>query len=672
MMLHRLFRFVSITVLTACASAQVSTPIITADPMEISARQVYGESAHGTEIRLEGLAPAEVSPTGVAGALANFSVGESGGRSFTDTFALRGLANTPLFGDPAVTVYLDDLPLGSGFTFPTELVGFDRAELSRGPGQNTRFGRAGTAGVLRFSTADRLPADTAVTEISYGNYGTRTAQARGLGKEEDRTILVAAGYSARDGYITNTRLGQRIDGRESTSGLVRVRSGTKTTGEWSLLVLGQRARDGVQPLVPLSGPKFQVNRSAEGVTHLDSWAGALSGLFATESGDWKTTTSYSDWKLGPATNVLSFGFAELQNASELRQRQWSEELSWNAQVNPYLHATAGLFASDAKTEGAFTRAFSGFVFERSTYRTTHRSLAGFAEISFKVSTSLTVTPGVRLETNEKKIDRREIVPAPNPFSRSHSSSAVLPKVDLRYDLDASTAFSGSLDTSYKPGGFSAFTGNRALAAFAAERLVGVDAAITRHDRGDRWSVALRGFAYSVRGYQIERSFQTGAQADDYLVVNAGRARSVGGEAEVAWKITKGLTAEASLGLTDVTLRDFHDPYTGVNYSGKRAPYAPTYDAHVALTYRHLSGWFAGAAVTAVGRTYYTESETPMFSQGAYMLIGGRVGYQKDRYKLALYGENLGNREYFSSITPGTNHGTPGAPRTYGVEAGLRF
>src|SRR5207248_2096910 len=101
-------------------------------------------------------------------------------------------------------------------------------------------------------------------------------------------------------------------------------------------------------------------------------------------------------------------------------------------------------------------------------------------------------------------------------------------------------------------------------------------------------------------------------------------------------------------------------------------YAPTYDGHLALNYHHASGWFARADVTAVGRTFYTENEAPLFSQGAYALIGGRVGYQKNNYRVALYGENLGDRGYFSSITPGTNHGTPGAPRTYGVEMGLKF
>ena len=61
---------------------------------------------------------------------------------------LRGLTNTPLFGDPAVTFYLDDLPLGSGFTLPTDLLGFAQGELHRGPSQNTVFGRAGSAGVV--------------------------------------------------------------------------------------------------------------------------------------------------------------------------------------------------------------------------------------------------------------------------------------------------------------------------------------------------------------------------------------------------------------------------------------------------------------------------------------------------------------------------------------------
>ncbi len=62
----------------------------------------------------------------------------------------------------------------------------------------------------------------------------------------------------------------------------------------------------------------------------------------------------------------------------------------------------------------------------------------------------------------------------------------------------------------------------------------------------------------------------------------------------------------------------------------------------------------------------------MFSQSSVILLNARLGYEHARYRVSVYGENLTDREYFSAITPGTLHGTPGAPRTYGLEVDARF
>jgi outer membrane receptor protein involved in Fe transport len=75
---------------------------------------------------------------------------------------------------------------------------------------------------------------------------------------------------------------------------------------------------------------------------------------------------------------------------------------------------------------------------------------------------------------------------------------------------------------------------------------------------------------------------------------------------------------------------------------------------------------------ANGRTYYTESEDVTFGQRAYGLLGGRLGFAAGHWRVAAYTENLLNQQYYSSISAGTMHGTPGAPRTQGIEACLAF
>jgi outer membrane receptor protein involved in Fe transport len=644
---------------------------VQAEPFEVSATRLPASATTTTQVDLLSQTNPNASAANLNGEAANFYVASSGARSFTDTFALRGLANTPIFGDPDVTVYLDDMPLATGFTFPSDLVGFNSAILYRGPEQNTRFGRAGTVGVLQFSTQT---ANGVVNELRghYGNYDDRGFELQGGAKADGVDVYAAAGYDARDGYITNTTLNRKIDGRESSSALAKLHVAQGSNGDWTLLATAQRVRDGVQPLVPLEGPKFSVQRSEEGITHIEDWGVSLRGSFDTDLGKLSTTTSYTDWRMGPATNALNFGFAELEDNSLLHERAWTEEINLVSTGHDRWHGSAGFFALGGKTQGAFIRSFGGFPYENSNYTTNHRQLAGFGEADFQVNSALTITAGMRLEGNWKKIDRLELVPDPgNFYSHSSYSSAFLPKVFATYKIDQQTEADFGFTTGYKPGGFSSFTGNPALSKFDSERLHGFEGAITQTDH-KTWSATLRGFAYWIRGYQIERSFQTNDASDDYMVVNAPRARSYGAEIEVDRHLGDGWSVGGSFGYTNVTLRDFVDPYTGDVYNGKRAPYAPLFNGNVHVEYRDPTGWFARVEEVGIGRVFYTEGEDTTFSQKSYFLLNARLGYETQQYRVMVYGDNLTNREYFAAITPGTNHGTPGDPRTYGVEVEWKF
>jgi iron complex outermembrane receptor protein len=133
-----------------------------------------------------------------------------------------------------------------------------------------------------------------------------------------------------------------------------------------------------------------------------------------------------------------------------------------------------------------------------------------------------------------------------------------------------------------------------------------------------------------------------------------------------------VTFAATLGITDVTLREFTDPFTGTSYAGKRAPYTPAFDANLSVTYRTGTGWFAGAEVAVVGKTFYDESQDPAFAQDERATVGARLGYEAARWRVSLYGENLTDERYYSLIIPGVGHGVPGAPRTYGIETVVKW
>src|ERR1700722_19957361 len=125
--------------------------VVQTPAMIVSATSLPSDAAGVTQIDLQ----PEIGPPADAWDLlsrtvANLHVAESGAAGYGSLFALRGLANTPYFSEPAVTVYFADIPLPSSFTYPTELFGFNSVAVYRGP-EGTEFGRATDGGVVVFS-----------------------------------------------------------------------------------------------------------------------------------------------------------------------------------------------------------------------------------------------------------------------------------------------------------------------------------------------------------------------------------------------------------------------------------------------------------------------------------------------------------------------------------------
>ena len=670
--MNRPISFIVLATLLSTSLAMSAEPILKGDPVLINEKKIDETLGLTTVVAFTG-ASSEAGITGLSERAANFFVASSGAHSFNDTFALRGLTNTPIFGDPAVTFYLDDIPLGGGFTTPDIFPGVSSASLGRGPGQNTMFGRAGSAGVVLLSTPELNKEASGQIDLSAGNFSSRnisiTAGSTGGGKVD---ALLSAQHTTRDGYIFNQFLGHDVDNQQSTNGLARFNFHLTDTTKLKLVVQATRIRDGEQPLVPLNGPLFTINRKTLGITNLDTLNTGLTADSIIPWGHLSFTSSINDWRLGPDRSVLAFGPVELLNDVQLSQRNYNQELRLASDKKENLRWHSGLFFSDGLTKGAFTRAFGSFVSEASKYTIDARRLAVYGEASIDLRPALTLTAGLRLEGAKKTLERIETAPSSQVFALDHESTAMLPKVELSYTPKENLRVFGSVGAGYKPGGFSAFTGNRALAAFGPERTRALETGISRSAFNNTLSWTARAFVYEIRGYQIERSFATGSVADDYLVVNAPKARSSGGELEIAWRPAVGLSITSSFGLTHVTLRDFEDPFTKQRFDGKQAPYVPRYDFTFRCEYHHTSGWFGIVGWTENGRTYYTESEDMAFAQRSYGLLAGRLGLTVCHWNIAVFAENILNQSYYRSISPGTMHGAPGAPRTQGVEARFTF
>jgi len=637
----------------------------------VNATYLPSDAAGTTRIDLQPeIGPSAGSWELLSRAVANFHVADSGVGGYGGLFALRGLANTPYFSEPAVTVYFADIPLPSSFTYPSGLFGFNSVAVFRGP-EGTEFGRATDGGVVVFSPQN--PGSSAGGELltGYGSYDARQVAATvrtapsGIADAE-----VDADYDARNGYITNQRLGIRVDDQENENGFARVRLRPAAGDELTLELLDTRSRDGAQPLVPLGGPLFDVSRAKEGLTDLDSLGAALKGSFALPSSATLTTvTSYTDWRMNPYQSFLVLP-PPLENQIIQDQKSWNEEIRLQTDRLAALRWDFGAWLSKGTTDNGVDRAIPGlFPIEVSTFEQGNESAALFGEAVYAPDKAWQFTAGLRAETDEKNFVRYEQVPTPGlDYAGNGTYGGLLPRLAANWAITPDSHAEAAVALGLRPGGFSSYTDNPALIPFASERSTAYSAGWDTSFANHSADVAIRAFYDDISNFQIERSFS----ATDYLVATAPRAHSLGGEIEGRWHPSPDWTVGISVGWTYVRLDTFFAPDSGKDESGNEAPNAPQYNADLEVTYRPGRGWFAAGQLSAVGKTFYDELETAKYTQDAYSLIGLRAGYETARWTLTVYGENLANTGYYELIIPGVNSGNPGAPRTVGAKASIRF
>ena len=247
----------------SCSAFSQSTGdgVVRSEQVVVTGTSLPSEAGGTTRVALSQDGDPTTSAWDSLGAVtANFHASDGGAGGYGSLFSIRGLANTPYFSEPAVTVYFADIPLPSSFAYPSGLFGFNSATVYRGP-QGTQFGRATDGGVVVLSPPESQ-------ELGEWDAGVGSFDSRQVGGAERASgpagadVLLSAEYDARNGYIENTRLGQRVDDQENENAFARVRfrpaAGAEITAESSL-----QTRAAATAPSPSSRSAARFSRSAE-------------------------------------------------------------------------------------------------------------------------------------------------------------------------------------------------------------------------------------------------------------------------------------------------------------------------------------------------------------------------------------------------------------------------
>jgi len=636
-------------------------------------------------------------------------------------FRLRGVGFDDYASNNAspVGVYVDDV--AKPFPVQTQGLLFDlaRVEVLRGP-QGTLYGRNTTGGAINFVTAKPTANLSAGIDVDYGSFDLARAEGFVSGP-------LGGGWRARVAVATEQGGGFQHDRATGRSLGDADRIGARAQlayqgGALDLLVQGQYGRDkseatGLYLFAPLGTLPADTSRRVTG------WGGsapfaALVGMQA----DSKPFRNNRTASLS-ANATIDLGAAKLTSVTgweHFRRREYNDwDASAQALAGTYFASNARTFSQELRLASAGetgTRWIVGAYFadERlrdqfdsdfqqslgflalTSYRQMARTVAGFGQVDVPIDDKLTLTGGLRLEHERRRLEDFTTTTRPvigigvSGAGTRQSFTQLTGKVAAEYRPDVRTLLYASASRGVKSGGFTAYntlTTNQ-LAAFRPEILYAYEVGAKTRVADGRLSLRTAAFYYDYRQQQVQSAIFDPVYGAVGKIVNAPRSHIFGFEGELTWRPAPGV--EITQGLTwrkgkfdrfvdlDIAASTAAGAARTINRAGQDQGF-PHWSYNGAASYRMpLGNW---ALTAATDYAYHGPLAPvllgPRYRVDDYWLVNATLTLapQSGPWSLGLYVRNLTAAHYDLTrnfFLGGIDIAAAGRPRSFGVRGTYRF
>jgi iron complex outermembrane receptor protein len=651
---------------------------------------------------------------------------------------LRGLNS----GGVAATVgvYVDDSPFGSssGLVNGAVLAGdfdtFDmkRIEVLRGP-QGTLYGANTEGGVLKFVTNAPNPTyfssafETGYDSVTHGGSGWDVSGMINVPLGDTAALRIVAYHDALPGWVNNVGTHQKdINAGDKDGGRISFLWKPVDSLSIRLTAFDQEIHTGgsatvdVDPvtLKPVFGGFTQDRLISEpnqyryqNFNALVSWSlpGGMS-LVSSTSYSINHTFSRSDAS-GDVQGAIpdagapgGFDYITLQDEvggagadfdNRVNVNKTTEELRLSSGPSDRVEWTVGGFVT--RETGSIVQAINVFDpgtgailqpnLEVATVGSTYKEYAGFGNVTVKFGPAFDVQVGGRWSHNSQVgaefIDETNLGGGLVRFSVPSSESVFNFSVAPRWHIDANNMLYGRIASGYTPGGPNVLPPN-----------VPPGTPFTyKSDSTVNYEIGLKGntpdqhFSYDVAVFLIDwKDIQLFEEVNNVGINgNGGTARSMGGEATFTWVPIEGLNLVASGSYTDAHLTS---DAPGVNgHNGDQLPWTPKFQGTLDGEYDwSLTGdlrAFVGGTVAYVGDRVTDFAAPPGALLGRrgvpdYTTTGLRAGVDRNRWRLEVYGKNLGDERGITNLSAqgailGLNRSAGYIqPQTFGVVLSAKF
>ncbi|WP_265276348.1 TonB-dependent siderophore receptor [Nostoc sp. KVJ3] len=580
-------------------------------------------------------------------------------------YSIRGLSNSNYLTRDTVGFYIDDVPYENAHQFlPGILFDLERVEILRGP-QSTLYGRNSQAGVVNIIS--RQPSNSPEIDASfgYGNYNQYQAQLSLSNAiiPDKLAFRLSGAYSSRDGFSENTFLNESADSQSSIAGRANIL--WTPSPEWSISfnAIGSGNRDGDNTFVPLSQKnRFQTDVNFPGSTDLSINTQSL--RVAYDGPDLRLTSitahSFTDFNYRADVDYTSDDLFRYD--SGIKSTIWSQEIRLQSPeksdrfrwlVGGYyqnrdlildpqslIYTPLGATTSGLPEPGTDNTSAS-------YYQTTY---AAFGQVDFKVIEPLTLTAGLRYESNREELNRQRVFESasgvvPNGIAYNNatvSDDVVLPKFAIQYAFNENVSVYGSVTRGYKPPTQNYSTDNIELLVVRPEKSWNYELGVKTSWLNNRLTANLAAFWNDINDYQVSL-----VGSDGFTINNANAQVTVKGfELELKATPIERLDIIAGFGYADGRFTKYTNPFTGQSFNGNRLTFAPEYTYNLALQYRTPGGIFSRVEFQGLGSYFFDEANT--IKQNPLVLVNTRLGYEAKNYGIYFYVNNIFDEVYVTT------------------------